>query len=116
MFGRAKNAAPVSDEAEAVAPAESQYITRAEAEALIAAAVDAAIGAQAIVNREIAGGARDAFFSAGRLEGRLQQEALSEDLSEAVVRCLQRSVAAMSGKAVKSYDVDRSPHRAPWST
>ena len=120
MFGRAKkdDAAPVSAEAEAAPPANSQYITRAECSAMITAAVNAALDAQAIVNRELAGGARDSFFSPSRLCARLRDEA--EGLSQAVAGCLQRPVDAMSsGDAVKNYGVDRGPHRTPgqpWST
>jgi len=115
MFGMKKEAVPGGDKAEA--PAGSQYLTRAECSAMITAAVDAAIDAQAIVNREIAGGARDAFFSPGKLEGRLAEEA--EGLPKPVARCLQRSVDAMSGKVAKSFGVDRGSQRAPgqpWST
>ncbi|HVA40843.1 MAG TPA: hypothetical protein VNF49_09270 [Candidatus Binataceae bacterium] len=117
MFGRTvkkDDATPASDEAEA--PAAPQYITRAECNAMIIAAVNAAIDAQAIINREVAGGARDAFFSAGRLESRLAEEA--EGLPKPVARCLQRSVDAMSGRVAKSFGVDRGSRRAPgqpWS-
>jgi hypothetical protein len=78
---------------------------------MITAAVNAAIDAQAIADREIAGGIRDSFFGPSRLYTRLREEA--ESLSKPVARCLHRLVDGMAGKASKDYGVDRSrPHHS----
>jgi hypothetical protein len=120
MFGRAKrdDAAPAeaspAEAAEAAAPAKSRYVTRAECNAMILAAVNAALDAQAIADREIAAGARDAYFGPGRLYTRLREEA--ESLSKPVARCLHRLVDGMAGKASKTYGVDSSHPGQRWDT